>query len=302
VDDLLVAGGTSILVAKAKTGKSVLSRQLAVAVAQGKDFLGRKTMRGGVVYAGLEDNAQKSAQHFDRLGVTDEDAITLFDMWQQATAATLRATLEAKPHTALVIVDTLFRMFPVQSADDYMQVTRTMDNLLALSKQYNVHICALHHLGKKERDDAQDGILGSTAIGGSVETIMIMPRRGEQRSFLTRQRYGDEMAETKLIYDKQIGRSSLAIPTETDGLPETDTPYTRIRRAICSFLQTNPGATRSVVIGAVSGDATLKIDTLRLMTGSRLRQEGTGKKGNPYRYWLTEIPIERDPITAVTVI
>ena len=299
VDDLMIAGGTSVLVAKAKTGKSVLVRQLAVAVAKGKDFLGRKTMQGGVIYAGLEDNAQKSADHFLKLGATKDDPIVLFDLWQQGMPEKLREALEAKPGTALAIVDTLFRMFPVQSADDYMQVNRSMNALIALSKQYKVHVCALHHMGKRERDDKQDTILGSTAIGGSVETIMMMHRQGKERFIETRQRYGPEMEETKLVFDEQVGSSTLALPIQTDCILESplETPYYRIHRAICDFLLECPGATQAMVLNAVPGDTCLKSQILKAMIGGLLRQDGNGRKGNPYRYWRAEIPVEQDPST-----
>lgn len=296
VDDLLIAGGTSVLVAKPKVGKSVLARQLAVAVAQGKDFLGRKTMQGGVIYAGLEDNAQKSAEHFGKLGAINGDPIILFDLWQQTGADTLRATLEARPDTKLVIVDTLFRMFPVQSADDYMQTTRSLNGLLALSQQHHVHICALHHMGKKARDDAQDGVLGSTAIAGSVETILMMHRQGTERSIETRQRHGNDMEKTKLLFDAQIGSSTLALPIETNGVigSPVESAFERIRRAICEFLRTYPGSTQAIVLSGVPGDTDLKLQTLRQMTGGVLRRDGSGRKGNPYLYWLVEIQVERD--------
>lgn len=300
VDDLMIAGGTSVLAAKAKTGKSVLVRQLAVAVAQGKDFLGRKTIQGGVIYAGLEDNAQKSAEHFGRLGATNDDPIVLFDLWQEAGRDKLRAALEAKPNTALVIVDTLFRMFPVKCVDDYMEVLRSMNNVIAISRRYGVHVCVLHHMGKKERDDIQDGILGSTAIGGSVETIIMMHRRGKERSIQTRQRYGHEMEETKLTFNEEIGSSTLAVPIQDDGTlgPPVESPYERIRNAICEFLQKCPGAPQAVVMSAVPGDTCLKSQIFKTMTGNFLRREGNGRKGSPYCYWLNEIPVEQDPTNA----
>lgn len=250
VDGLLLAEGTSMLAAKPKVGKSVLSRQLAVAVAQGKEFLGRTTTQGGVIYVGLEDNPQKSAEHFNRLGAADSDSVILFDSWQQTPVDTLRATLDARPDARLVIVDTLFRAFPVQSADDYMQVNRAMGFLSDLAKQYHVHILATHHLGKRVRDDSQDGILGSTALAGGVETVIMMHRQSTERSIETRQRYGNDVERTKLLFDAVIGSSTLAMPVVTNGIadPPVESPFERIRRAICEFLREYPGASREDVL------------------------------------------------------
>jgi hypothetical protein len=56
VEGLLPAGGTSILVAKPKVGKSTLSRVLAVAVALGVPFMGKNALKGTVFYLTLEES------------------------------------------------------------------------------------------------------------------------------------------------------------------------------------------------------------------------------------------------------
>jgi hypothetical protein len=55
VDGLLTQAGFSILGGKPKSGKSSLSRYLAVCVAKGKPFLGRSTTQGEVMIVNLED-------------------------------------------------------------------------------------------------------------------------------------------------------------------------------------------------------------------------------------------------------
>lgn len=221
----------------------------------------------------------------------------MFDGWQQNPLLTLRQTLDARRDIKLVIIDTLFRAVSVKSADDYAEVTRAMNLVLDLAAKYGCHILCLHHAGKRERVDPRDVILGSTAIGGAVDTIMLMLQRGEQRSIMTRQRYGYDLAQTNLVFNKDPGASELATAIESvDGSAERDTPYKRIREAILDFVTQNPGTTRQVILNAVQGHGTLKSDILQSLIDKLLRQEGSGRKGDPYRYWLREIPIEQETI------
>jgi DNA primase len=105
VEGLLPSSGISLLVAKPKTGKSTLARQLAVRVARGKKFLGRKTNQGRVVYLALEEKRDEVRKHFADLGVDGDE-----DLYVHCAAAPEEAVLkliqlvkEYKP--ALVIVD-----------------------------------------------------------------------------------------------------------------------------------------------------------------------------------------------------
>jgi putative DNA primase/helicase len=68
VEGLLPAGGTSLLTAKRKVGKSTLTRCLALAVARGHKFLGRKTLQGTVLYLAPQEIESEFTAHFKSLG------------------------------------------------------------------------------------------------------------------------------------------------------------------------------------------------------------------------------------------
>jgi hypothetical protein len=72
VENLLPSGGDSLLVAKPKVGKSTLARCLALAVARGNEFLGRKTSQGLVMYLALEEKRDEVRRHFEAMGGRDE--------------------------------------------------------------------------------------------------------------------------------------------------------------------------------------------------------------------------------------
>ena len=80
LDGLLVRGTVSLLAAKPKTGKSVFARGLALAVAQGRSFLGRTTNQGGVLYLCLEERQQDVRRDFERMGATGSEPLSIAEM------------------------------------------------------------------------------------------------------------------------------------------------------------------------------------------------------------------------------
>jgi len=70
VEDLLPMGGLAFLGAKPKVGKSTLSRNLALAVARGGEFLGRRCAQGTVIYLALEEKRSQVKRHFRLMGAT----------------------------------------------------------------------------------------------------------------------------------------------------------------------------------------------------------------------------------------
>src|SRR5713226_4557614 len=77
VHHLLPRGSLALLVAYPKVGKSTLATQLAVAVAQGRDFLGRLTQPGGVLYVVAEERRDDVMRRLRHFGMNDTDPIWL---------------------------------------------------------------------------------------------------------------------------------------------------------------------------------------------------------------------------------
>ena len=111
VEDLLPSAGFSVLAGKPKAGKSTAARQLALAVAQGEDFLGRETNKGTVMYLAIEEKQNEVVRHFRQLGIKDSDPLLTIcgAMQKSETIGRLEAALRAAPDTRLVIIDTIFR-------------------------------------------------------------------------------------------------------------------------------------------------------------------------------------------------
>jgi len=192
----LPSGGLSLVVAKPKVGKTTFSFNLAVALSRGEIFLGKKTQQATVVYLALEEKKGELQRNLSRLGVIDEPLFFHFG------PAPVEAVKEVGPlikqtGARFLVIDILQKFCRVKDLNDYAQVTRALEPLMASARQLNCHIQLLHHAGKKDRDDGDD-ILGSTGLLGGVDTSIHIKKREKRRTFFTIQRYGTDIPETVL--------------------------------------------------------------------------------------------------------
>jgi hypothetical protein len=278
-DGLLPAGGVSLLVAKPKTGKSTLSRGCAMAVARGKKFLGRLTVRGKVVYLALEEKRAEVRKHFADLGAngTEEIFIHCATAPQDAVGELLGLVKRVRP--ALVIIDPILRLTRLKDANDYAQVNLAMEPFIAMAREFDTHLMLVYHLGKSARADAADQILGSTAFFAAVDTVLIMNRSERYRTIQSRQRYGEDMPETVLEFDAERRRITL-------GATKAEADITRVEDEILTVLKKCKSEMEEKEIdAAIEGRTEVKRSALRsLLKKGRVQRTGAGHKGDAYRY------------------
>jgi hypothetical protein len=203
VDNLLPVGGSSLVSAKPKVGKSVLARNLALAVARGTLFLNRITERGAVVYLALEEIEEQVKQSFRRMGATEDDQIAILCGVLDPQFMLKLIRIITKDPPALLILDTLFRAITVQNENSYAEMTKKLNPLLKCARETGTHILVTHHARKMALGDPMDAILGSTAIFGSVDTgIMLQKNSDGLRTIWSDQRYGEALPTAPLRFDK----------------------------------------------------------------------------------------------------
>ena len=117
----------------------------------------------------------------------------------------------------LVIIDPLFRFTRVADTNDYARVTAALEPLLALARTTGTHVLCCHHAPKGERQGG-DAVLGSTAIFGSVDTAIFLKRTCEHRIIYTHQRYGEDMEETVLCFNRDSRLVSLGPTREEEAI------------------------------------------------------------------------------------
>lgn len=167
VDGLLVCGGVNLLTGKAGAGKSMFSMAAGVAVAGGKNFLGRKTKRMEILILDRENASSVLAERYSLLEVPERSFHTwggwLSDEPPMPDSPIVLEFCRRVP--ALVIIDTLVRFNPGEesSATDMAAFMARCRKLAGTGAA----VLCLHHTGKAAT--ASD-YRGSSDIAGGVDT------------------------------------------------------------------------------------------------------------------------------------
>jgi hypothetical protein len=284
VEGMLPSGGVSLWGAKPKVGKSVAVRNLALCVARGEPFLERACHRGSVVVLALEEKRAEVANHFRNMGGTNE----LIHVHVGAAPGTSKEGMAALANAialfqpVLVIADPVLKLVRVRDSSDYAELTRELEPVIELARRTGCHIAVTHHLGKMTREGGDD-VLGSTAIFGAVDTLVLFRRRKDNlRVLQTIQRYGADLGETVIPMD-DMGRIGLGT-------------------AVSELRQAEVRAKVREVLERLSEGESLDLQGLRehtemdrnsvhraaqeLVDAGVVERIGEGKRGNPWRYLM----------------
>ncbi len=278
VKDTLSLGGSSIIVAKPKIGKSTITRQGMLSVARGEFFLNRETTPGPVIYLALEEKRSEVRRHFRDMGAIGNELIYIAtSIGKQDPIAELKIMI-AEVHAVWVVIDPLFKFIAVKDGNAYSEMSNAIERIHNLARDANIHITAIHHATKGNKSGG-DGILGSTAIFGGIDSAIILKSDGTKRSIMSIQRYGVDIPETTLVFDATTRTTSL-------GASQATTTAVTLEQSIVSFLvlQTQP-VSENVMNQNVTGDSGARSAALRnLVAAGTVVRTGAGKKGSPYLY------------------
>ncbi len=278
VEGRITKGSTAVMAAKPKVGKSTAARTLALAVARGAPWLGFPCAAGMAWYLAFEGRRRDIRAHFRQMGARDDDALRVFV--GQAPKDVVQAVRSLADHErpALIIVDTMQRFLKARSTDDYAEVTTLLDAVIGIAQQSGATVLLLHHTGKVSRAGL-DAVLGSTAITGSADTIILLANNERCRTIATVQRTGDDLEETVILLDELTGCVRL-------GGTRQDADAAAVGQAILAALQQADGPhTEADLETLVEGRTSVKRAVLRqLVVREQVSRTGRGGKGDPFRY------------------
>jgi hypothetical protein len=283
VADLLPRGGVSMIAAKPKVGKSTTARNLAYAVATGTPFLGRDALSGPVLYLALEEKRAEVAAHFRRMGASNQAILIHVGAAPTSSVEGITALAAAigDYQAVLAIADPALRLLRVRDSSDYAEMTTALEPVVELARGTGCHICIPHHAGKMERGGG-DAVLGSTALFGSVDTLIEMRRREYGRTLLSIQRYGPDLDETVVQLDEQTGLIRLGGTIDDIKISQAGDG---IKRVLAD--QDAEGLDESAIRERVEAATSIVARALRaLVADHTVIRTGAGKKGDPYRYRL----------------
>ena len=309
IHDLILDVGASIVAGDPKTGKSTFARQLAACVVDRIPFLGREIIRpGSVIYLNLEGNEIVVQKHFAALapkqihGRLQILSQRMPDNYADGLAR-LKATINQFPEVRLVVVDTIIKLFriPETGNDNYVQVSKALEDLEALAKEVGIHIMAIGHVKKRSSVDVGKGIIGSVSYRAGTDTNIIIWREGKMNGPRLIQSEGRgwpgiaEETYLELDRDTQIlslGKTKEQVQEEkAEG--KSHKTVERIKSDIRRTLTKNhAGLTTAELLHKdnVPGNAKRKIDVLWEMQESG--DVHTVTEGNAILNRLTIIPVE----------
>lgn len=185
--------GVNLLAGPPKTGKSLLSLNMALSIAKGETAFGRIPVeQGDVLYMALEDGPRRMRDRLQKMGVTQlPDALEFTFDWEKfgeggeksSSEGLLRNVLEGKQRAGknyrLIVVDTFAKLREKANAnanayyDDYEAVQDFRDVAYSL----DTALMVVHHTNKLGAgEDPYMRVSGSTGITANVDTVAVLER------------------------------------------------------------------------------------------------------------------------------
>ena len=211
IDGLLPEVGTSLISAGPKTGKGTLTRQMAIAIAEGKLFLDRETKRGTVLYCSRQEKLGELITLFRKAnnGKIPDVMISPVEALQMGNQTPLDAIRQLVKEATrknngkrirLVCLDMLTSWFKMSDSNQYSETFDVLEPLQSLAVELDLHICVIHHANKSATPEVLDvrSVMGSGAIAGSVDQVILLSNDPctNRRVIATVQRTGESYGST----------------------------------------------------------------------------------------------------------
>lgn len=181
ISGLLTAGGMSALWGEPGCGKSFLAASMALAVATGSEFFGRRVLQGGVIYVAAEGGRgfkKRLVAHRKRHGIAKRTPFALIpgavDLCTEgheteALIAEIRAVAEAiEVPVQLIVIDTLARVMAGGNENDSQDMGALIRNGDRIREATGAHLMFVHHGGK----DKDRKTRGHSSFYGALDTAI----------------------------------------------------------------------------------------------------------------------------------
>ncbi|MBI4464507.1 MAG: AAA family ATPase, partial [Acidobacteria bacterium] len=269
-------------------GKTTWMLAMCRAVLDGLAFMGEPTTKGPVVYL-TEQPPQSFRVALERAGLLGrDDFIVLY--WHEVArlpweVIVREAVMECRRRGAsLLVVDTLGRFTGIEgdaenNAGDALKAMKP----LQLAAADGLGILTGRH-ERKSGGEVSDSARGSTAFGGAVDTILTMRRpEGQVRPTVRIIRAISRFSEVPVELAIELTPGGYVALDSTEGLA--------VQEASALILKAAPKREA----GAIDLKALCKKSGVKRTTGQEaveqlqmagnLKSVGTGKKGDPFRYY-----------------
>lgn len=240
VEDL-VTTGLHLLVGPPKVGKSWMSLDMAICVAQGDQFLGFAAVKSDVLYLALEDQRHRIKTRAWKL--LDETSGNVdFAVAAEKVASGLIPQIEnylgEHPATKLVIVDTFQMVRDARNDSAYAADYKDLTPLKQLADRARIAIVVVHHTRKQADADVFNMVNGTNGIMGCADSTMVLSdvSRAEGNATLSLTGRDQDFLELKVRF--RDCRWVLIEKTSKDELAKREVPDDVLR--VIDFMTTRP--------------------------------------------------------------
>ena len=181
--------GMTFLSGAPKTRKSFFALQLAIAVATGQAFFGRKTKKCDVAYFDLEGSKSRIAARAGKMSVTIPHNVFIANQVEEKLSNGLvekmRDLHRVRPNIRLMIIDTYSRArgnYRGGSANAYDQDVAFLEPIQRMALDENIAIMFVHHdkKGAAFQSDSFERLSGTMGISGSADCVMNLVTEGKR--------------------------------------------------------------------------------------------------------------------------
>ena len=286
----------SLLCGSPHAGKSTVARQLAIAVSQGKPFLGRETMKSKVAYWQSEETTEDAAEDFSKSGMMlDDPIVILHPSPTDNNLLELDKVLTEDPDIRLVLIETLDDFLRMDDLSDNPSARRSFERFYEeVVSKHKERVCfvALHHFKKsdEQRGSSLTKILGATVIAGKTDCKVYLRQVGEgdgRRVVSAQTRKGVPIEPTYLVFDDATQSSTLG-QTLADERADAkkfslSLTHTELRSRCIEVVAQNAGLSQAKCCAKVGGKTKSANDMFKSLIDEGVivvQQGGTTKTAN----------------------
>lgn len=177
VEDIITRGGLSVMYGESNSGKSFLACDMACAIGSGMQWLGKRTVKGAVVYVAGEGSesiklrvlAWRQKHGIDTSVAIIPVAVNLLDPRadvQRIVEACEAVAAHYGMPVALIVIDTLARAFGGGNENSSEDMGAVITHADAVRAATGAHVQFVHHSGK----DAAKGSRGHSSLKAATDT------------------------------------------------------------------------------------------------------------------------------------
>ncbi|MGD0497698.1 MAG: AAA family ATPase [Bryobacteraceae bacterium] len=295
VDRLIYAGALTIIAGSPKAGKSVVTTQMAIAVADGGKFLDEFQAKAGhVLWYDVDDGDRyRTQKRLENLGqdLENENIVihrklpSIPDGAIKQIEADLDAEKSAGRHVAFILIDCLLAILgcgPIKSI--VQDQRRQMEELRGLAIKHELAVVVIHHSMKKppKRKDGFavfDAMLGTTGISTVVDVGIVLEDTTRDGEVVAR--FASRNPDTPSDLAMKLDREGLTGWHVTAGVEEArkGRDLGRVARAILDVLESVAPLTPTGIVATAREAGTeltlssVKVNCWRMAQRGLLRGE-----------------------------